>query len=648
MSKNNFWAEFDNSLENKQVTNNFWAEFDNPQETAGTNEPSIGQRIASGAKAVAAGVAGAIPDTLSLAYNLPAMAQNAQVAAGNYQANPYAFDFAPAEEITTPVPLIPSATEAIDQGIDTVTGGYTTTPEDQKYINEGIKTGASFLTGGGLAKTAQGGLTKLGNIIGNTSPLQAAGAAVMGGTTSYLSDQGASTSEAISGGLEVIDIDTKYETYDLWAAIKEKIPADIFNRLHIVSTRSGGKHLYYKCEEIEGNQKLAQRPPTKDEATATPHVKSYCIIETRGEAGYVVAPPSDGYKIIQKGINVISVEDRTTLFEIMRSFNEIIEEQVVEAFHRPTTKDYGVSPFDDYNSRGDIGDVLANHGWSKVKETSERAFYLRPGSKAEHSGTYNKSMGLFSVFSVNTPFVVQKGYKPSTVYAILEHNGDFKAAAKALLDLGYGEKKTSYGDKLERTLFAKKQNGASNDDLVHLLVQTQKKSITDATEIVNELEQRWGKEICTFWDIDKKGLPVINRYKLQVFLTQVGGFRLYFYDPNSTIYRLVRIQDGFVEESSTEQIKRFIKEYVDKLPDSFDGGVTPQDLLELIYKGASALFSEAFFEFFDRANIDFLEDTQDTAYFPFKNGVAMIKKDSVSLKNQLPSVPCYLIYELKK
>lgn len=201
MSKNNFWAEFDNSSENKQVTNNFWAEFDNPQETVGSNEPSIGQRIASGAKAVAAGVAGAIPDTLSLAYNLPAMAQNAQVAAGNYQANPYAFDFAPAEEITAPVPLIPSATEAIDQGIDTVTGGYTTTPEDQKYINEGIKTGASFLTGGGIAKTAQGGLAKLGNMIGNTSPLQAAGAAAMGGTTSYLADQGASTGEALGGGL---------------------------------------------------------------------------------------------------------------------------------------------------------------------------------------------------------------------------------------------------------------------------------------------------------------------------------------------------------------------------------------------------------------------------------------------------------------
>lgn len=200
MSKNNFWTEFDSGFENKQVTNNFWEEFDNPQGEV-TSEPSVGQRIASGAKAVAAGVAGAIPDTLSLAYNLPAMAQNAQVAAGNYQANPYAFDFAPAEEMTAPVPLIPSATEAIDQGIDTATGGYTTTPEDQKYINEGLKTGASFLTGGGLAKTAQGGVAKLGSMIGNTSPLQAAGAAAMGGTTSYLADQGAGTGEAIGGGL---------------------------------------------------------------------------------------------------------------------------------------------------------------------------------------------------------------------------------------------------------------------------------------------------------------------------------------------------------------------------------------------------------------------------------------------------------------
>ena len=437
---------------------------------------------------------------------------------------------------------------------------------------------------------------------------------------------------AVSGGLEVIDIDTKYETYPLWDAIKNKIPTELLNRLQIVSTKSGGIHLYYKCEVIEGNQKLAQRLPTIEENKANPQIKTYCIIETRGEAGYVVAPPTAGYSILQKGLNVISVEDRDTLFEIMRSFNEIIEEVVIEAHQRPSAKDYGKSPFDDYNQRGDIVKLLTDKGWSFVKENTDRVYFLRPGSNAEHSGSYNKSMGLFSVFSVNTPFTVGKGYKLAAVYAILECNGDFKQAAKQLFELGYGEKKTSYGDKLERSLFTKKQNGATKDELVSYLVQSQRKGIADAQLMVDELEGRWGEQVCTFWDIDKNGNPVINRYKLQVFLTTNGGFRLYFYDSNSTIYRLIRIKDGFVEESSTEQIKRFIKDYIDRLPDSFDGGVTPQDLLEHIYKGASILFSDAFFEFFDRAEIQFLSDSKELSYIPFKNGVVCISKDSIELK----------------
>ena len=438
---------------------------------------------------------------------------------------------------------------------------------------------------------------------------------------------------SVSGNVEVIDIDTKYETYDLWEAIRSAIPSELLTKLHIVKTRSNGKHLIYKCEAIEGNQKLAQRLPTLEEAKANPSIKSYCIIETRGEGGYVVAPPTSGYTIEQEGIHVITHNEREALFEIMRSFNEIFEEQVIEAHQRPSTKDYGVSPFDDYNRRGDIVDLMERNGWKVVKQNSERIYFLRPGSQAEHSGSWNMGMGLFSVFSVNTPFLVQKGYKLSAIFAIMECGGDFKLAARKLLDMGYGEKKTSFGNDIERQIFKKRNDGASKDDLVTILVKKHNKSLDEAKAMIDELDARWGEEICTFWDVDDKGVASINRYKLQVFLTTSGGFRLYFYDAGSTIYRLVRVRDGFVEEASTEQIKRFIKDYIDKLPDSFDGGVTPQDLLELVYKGATVLFSDAYFEFFDRANLEFLKDTKSEAYFPFKNGVVTVSKKEIVLRS---------------
>jgi hypothetical protein len=438
----------------------------------------------------------------------------------------------------------------------------------------------------------------------------------------------------VSGNLEVIDIDTKYQTYELWEAIRSRISDELYAKLHVVRTKNNGYHLAYRCECIDGNAKLATRPATKEELERTPAVKTYCIIETRGEGGYVVAPPTDGYVFVQSGINVIDVEEREELMSIMRSFNEVMEEAVIEAHDRPSVKEYGLSPFDDYNRRGDIEQLLSGHGWKRVQENSQRIYFLRPGSTSAHSGSWNKEMGLFSVFSTNTNFKVEKGYKLVAVFCILECGGDFKECAKRLLDMGYGEKKTSYGSKLEKELFTKKQNGASPDDMVSLLVKKYDKGVSDAKVIVEELEERWGEQVLEFWDINERNKSVsINRYKLQVFLTQRGGFRLYFYDENSTIYRLIRVKDGFVEEASTEQIKRFIKNYVDRLPDTFDGEVSPQDLLELIYKGSSILFSEAFFEFFDRAEIDFLKDDKHTSYFPFKNGVVVVTKDKVELKS---------------
>ena len=152
---------------------------------------------------------------------------------------------------------------------------------------------------------------------------------------------------------------------------------------------------------------------------------------------------------------------------------------------------------------------------------------------------------------------------------------------------------------------------------------------------VKELKKNYGPDLRTFWDVkykNKEVIPVINRYKLQKFLSEVGGYKLYFYDDKSQIYRLIRVKDGFVEESSSENIKKFIKHYIDRLESSLVDGVTQESLLELIYQGSSVLFSDAFFEFFERAELNFLSDSKEAAFFPFKNGVVEVRADGVRLR----------------
>lgn len=433
---------------------------------------------------------------------------------------------------------------------------------------------------------------------------------------------------AVSGNLEVIDLDLKYALTDIWSEMY--IPPALYEKLHIVKTRNNGLHIYYRCEVIEGNQKLAQRYATPEELKTNPGNKTYCLIETRGEGGYVVAPPSIGYEVVAgSGINVITLDEREELLGIMRSFNEVYEEIIVEAHQRP--KEYGSSPFDDYNKRGDLDGLLVLHGWSVVRKNSMRTFYKRPGGESETSGSFNHEMGLFSVFSTNTPFSVGKGYKPYAVFCILECNGDFKLAAKKLVDLGYGERAIH----IDGGLRAKKSQGLSNEELIEHLVRNEKKSVAEAEKIVEILDTE--ENILKFWDVNivrNKIVVSINRYKLQIFLSEEGGFRLFFYDKSSTVYRLVRIKDGFVEETSAEQVKKFIKEYVDRLPmGTFDGGIQAQDILELVYKQGHQLFSEGFFEFFPHADIEFLRDTKDAGYFPFRNGVVVVTKNNIEMKS---------------
>lgn len=302
-----------------------------------------------------------------------------------------------------------------------------------------------------------------------------------------------------SGNVECVDIDLKYSLDDrLFEKYKQQVHAandKLLNKLVVQKTRSGGYHLIYRCSEICGNIKLARRPTTEEEKKdtykrtydveikkstedakakelaqkASVNDKVRVLFETRGTGGQFVCNPTPGYEFVfgdLYSISEITPEERNILHEVARGFNSYVEEYSVPPKARSIKVD-GVSPFDDYNERGDVVALLESHGWRTVKQKGPKIMLLRPGqTTSQTSGNYDQDKNWFSVFTTSTEFEPEKAYLPYAVFAVLECNKNFSDAAKKLLDLGYGVRKEK--KEVESTRVIKSRVNAEDDDFSFL------------------------------------------------------------------------------------------------------------------------------------------------------------------------------------
>ena len=235
---------------------------------------------------------------------------------------------------------------------------------------------------------------------------------------------------AVSGNLECIDFDAHGELYPAW---KEKVAPEVFARLVVERTPSGGLHVLYRCEEpVEGNRKLAQGMREGKKTT---------LIETRGEGGLFLCAPTPGYCLLQGAFTdlaVLSRDERQALLSAAEAMNECEDELRPTEGAQAQDSAFLVKPGDDWCARGDIRPVLLAHGWKHLGTKQDgNELWQRPGKSGDgNSATFNGTV--FCVFSTNAAPFEAKGYNKFQVYALLEHGGDFTAAARTLLDKGFG------------------------------------------------------------------------------------------------------------------------------------------------------------------------------------------------------------------
>jgi hypothetical protein len=268
---------------------------------------------------------------------------------------------------------------------------------------------------------------------------------------------------AVSGGLCCVDIDTKADISGHLLEDFEKLVIlecpDIYSQLTRQKTVSGGEHYLFRTPGKVGNIGRAfrwgvpGRPGEINEKTGKP--KKIKLIETKGEGGFFLVSPSQGYSFLSGDLNsipVLTTDEVETIFTIARSFDQIPQEQKPYIPAQREFKANDLTPWDDYNQRATIADVLQcleGAGWIPVPK-GEGYRLRRPGASTGTHASLNQIAALPNFFHCFTdsaaPFEGGKTYSPFAVLALCQYGGDFSKAARELHTQGYGKKSAAQND----------------------------------------------------------------------------------------------------------------------------------------------------------------------------------------------------------
>lgn len=423
-------------------------------------------------------------------------------------------------------------------------------------------------------------------------------------------ENGAMVLGAVSGNLFVIDIDSKYyHGFDAiyFSAIKEFYP-ELWDKLRIHKTPSGGYHIIYRTPTPGGNKKLASRLMTPEEESAhriahpndRTKVLSKCFLETKGEGGLTNFPPSVGYSVFKKApIPQLTEQEHQSLITLGSTYNQVLK---VVTPPKPTVYDndyYDEDPWTHFNNSPEAEMVLEKAGWVPGKQSSQFQWYSRPGTKGDIHASFNKAKRVYYIFTTSTQFEPDQGYHPSTALSIIQHRGDKKATYKWLVDNGFGkvkpQKERAAIKKMARTKTAPPANFS----------QAAKEEFAVTAEKLKALHPHG-----VFWGFDKEKITISRDAFYRV--ASALGFCLL----EDQLHILTK---NIIAESDERTLQDAMYNYIQE-PEE----VLAEDIRNSLesFMQKSGKFSITRLPIINKSRL--LRDTKSTCYKIFRNGIIKI------------------------
>jgi len=238
----------------------------------------------------------------------------------------------------------------------------------------------------------------------------------------------------ISGNLECIDFDAHnkdiQQVYDQWSTDSGVKDILTRNRVYIERSKRGGIHLIYRYDrevKPQENRKLANWSDGQS------------MIETRGEGGYVITAPTQGYTVLQGELTrlpELSIDERDYLISHAVNFNQSETKQRNEDQQSTAGYDHTdpVSWFN-WHKAAYAKLLLKDKGWTLIETKDEVEHWRRPGKDEGVSATWGNKHNSFYMFTTSwDQLESQVYYTPFQLLVRLRFSGDYMAALHWVLN----------------------------------------------------------------------------------------------------------------------------------------------------------------------------------------------------------------------